>query len=497
MKIVKEYKYVILIGILLVAFYLITRVYNLTLIPIFTDESIYIRWAQIAKQDAAWRFISLTDGKQPLFVWLMMFTLKAFKDPLFAGRIASVLCGLGSMIGLFFLGNQLFRNKRIGLLVSFLYLFYPFAFVYDRMALYDSMVGLFTVWSLFFEVLLIQTIRLDVALLLGMVIGGSLLTKSSGLFNIYLLPFSLILFPWKEKNWKKFMTWVVFALIAAIEAEVIYSVLRLSPLFNMIATKNNVFIYSFSEWFTHPLKFLIGNLKGLINWVYIYYGLPMTIILIASIIALKNNWREYLLLTVWFIAPFFALALFGRVLYPRFIFFMTLPLLILIGLFFEDIYKRLNKISYLIILLVVITLPWIYRDWQISFNPYTANIPEADKGQYYNSWPSGGGINETVIFLNDESQKGKIFVGIEGTFGSPEYALEIYLIQNKNIELKGYWPLGKTLPSEVLDKVSTMPTYFVFNETQNIPPDWPLQLISRYQKGIGNYYLSIYRVVLK
>ena len=69
----------------------------------FTDEAIYIRWAQIALQDSSWRFISLTDGKQPMFIWFMILFLKFIKDPLIAGRLVSVVSGIFTLVGLFFL----------------------------------------------------------------------------------------------------------------------------------------------------------------------------------------------------------------------------------------------------------------------------------------------------------------------------------------------------------------------------------------------------------
>ncbi len=86
----------------------ITRVINLTLIPIFTDEAIYIRWAQIGLADPAHRFIALTDGKQPLFTWLMYPMLKIFSDPLIAGRFVSVLTGIVAVIGVYMVGRMLF-----------------------------------------------------------------------------------------------------------------------------------------------------------------------------------------------------------------------------------------------------------------------------------------------------------------------------------------------------------------------------------------------------
>ena len=204
--------------VLLVIFFA-TRLYNILALPIFTDEAIYVRWAQIAKDDAAWRFISLTDGKQPSFIWLMSFSLAFIKDPLLAGRLVSVFTGLITMIGLFFVGREVFKSLRIGMISAFLYAIYPMALVYDRMALYDSTLGMFMVWSFYLTVLLARSLRLDVALILGMVIGGGVLTKTSAFFSIYLLPFSFLLVDIKKgKTFKTIVRWTLLALVVSVVA---------------------------------------------------------------------------------------------------------------------------------------------------------------------------------------------------------------------------------------------------------------------------------------
>ena len=83
-------KSLIFFGLGIIILFFITRFYNILGLPIFTDEAIYVRWAQIASNDANWRFISLTDGKQPMFVWIAMVLMKFISDPLLAGRIVSV-----------------------------------------------------------------------------------------------------------------------------------------------------------------------------------------------------------------------------------------------------------------------------------------------------------------------------------------------------------------------------------------------------------------------
>src|SRR5665648_937596 len=90
-----------LILIFISVLFLVSRIWNLNSMPIFGDEAIYIRWSQIIKSVDTLRFIPLTDGKQPLFMWLNAFTLRFVSDPLLSGRLISVFSGLGSLIVLY------------------------------------------------------------------------------------------------------------------------------------------------------------------------------------------------------------------------------------------------------------------------------------------------------------------------------------------------------------------------------------------------------------
>src|SRR3989344_8241289 len=101
-----------LILLLVAGLFFLTRLTHIMSLPIFTDEAIYVRWSQIARQDAAWRHISLTDGKQPLFIWIAMNIMRIVDDPLFASRLVSVLAGFGTLIGIFFLSLEIFKKKR-------------------------------------------------------------------------------------------------------------------------------------------------------------------------------------------------------------------------------------------------------------------------------------------------------------------------------------------------------------------------------------------------
>lgn len=489
-------KHELLIGVLAILLFFSTRLYSIMSLPIFTDEAIYTRWSQIARFDANQRFISLTDGKQPLFVWIDMMIMRVSSDPLLAGRLVSVFAGFITMIGLFFLGKTLF-NKKIGVIVAFLYIIYPFALVYDRMALYDSLVAAGAVWSLLFEILLIRYKRLDLALILGMILGASVLTKTSGFFFIYLLPFSLLLFKLKGKEKRdEFLKWGVLVLVSVVLAYAYYSILRLSPFYYIINEKNTIFVYSFHDWLIHPFQFFPNNLQAFFDWFFVYSTPPFLVLIALSI--LGKNRREKLLLFSWFIVPLVGLAVFGRTLYPRFILFMTMPMLVLAAYSLDNILNKL-KINKAIVVLFFLT-SLLVSDYLIINNFAKAPIPRADLTQYINDWPAGGGAKEIINYLNNESKKGKIYILSLGTFGSlPTYTTEIYLGDNKNIEKRGVYPVPDKIPSDLIEKAKIMPVYVFFSnqhEFEQSIKTWPIKLIVEYKKGVGDSFSRLYKVEL-
>lgn len=501
MVLIKRYLNEIILSAGLLLAYLFTRLYNIMALPLFTDEAIYTRWSQIARYDASWRFISLTDGKQPSFVWLDMIVMRFVNDPLLAGRLVSILTGIVSLVGIYFLASEVFKNRKIGYIAAIIYIIYPFSLVYDRMALYESLVSTAIIWALYLEVLLIRLRRLDIALILGMIMGAGVLTKSSAFFAVYLLPFSLLLFDFKQKQWRKeLLKWGALAGLSAIMAYGFYSLLRLSPFFYIIAEKTTIFVYPFRDWLSHPFDFFVGNINGITDWFISYTTIPTFIlILISFFLGDKKGLREKIFLFAWFIIPFVMLALFGRVLYPRFILFMTMPLLVLtafsLNFILDSIKTKLLKVG----VFLAFTILMLRSDFFILSDFKNAPIADSDLGQYINDWPAGGGISDVVSILSDKARDQKIYVLTGGTFGSlPTYAMEIYLDENKNIEKRGIFPVPEDIPKDLLEKARFMPVYvFMSNqkEFEKNQKNWPIKLIVEYRKGKGDAFTHLYEVI--
>lgn len=505
MRFIKKYKFELLIGLGLLVVYLLLRTFHLLNLPVFTDEAIYMRWAQIAKQDAAERFISLSDGKQPLYVWVVMTLMRFVHDPLLAGRLVSAFSGALTAVGLFFLTNELFKNRKLALLSAALYVIFPFGLVYDRMAMYDSMVATFIVWGIYIEVLLVKKIRLDLAFIAALVIGAGMLVKTNTFFNLYFLPLTIVLFDFKQKNVKlQFARWALCIALTAILANVYYSILRLSPLFGIIDEKNHTFIYSFHDWLMHPIEFFSGNLYGLMDWFFTYFGWIPSALVVMSLVIFKKFWREKFILLIWFVPPLFGLALFGKVLYPRYLLPMVVSLLPLVALALWYLFTRFTAVWARVLIVVLFVAMYLRADFYILTDFAHAPIPKPDLVQYMNSWPAGGGIRESVAFFEQEAQKGPIFIATQGTFGLMPFSLQLYLQDKPNITLQGFWPIGTSLPAEVVAASKKYPTYFVFYQpcvecsgihNEEAPLTWNVQKITQYTKGIGTDVLTVYRVI--
>lgn len=485
----------ILFGIIVL--YLLINIIFIKQIPIFTDEAIYVRWAQIAANDASLRYISLLDGKQPLFIWIAMIPVKVLNDSLLAVRLLSVLYGLFSIVGIYFLGRVL-KNSLTGLFAASLFLTSPFFFVYNRLAIYESLISTISIYSVLFTVLLVKKPRVDLSVLLGFTIGLGLMTKSSANFFIYLLPFSLLL---QLRNKFSFHKTTVIKLIAlfllsTLIAYLMFNSLRLFPLFNMIDEKNHTFILTNKEFIQNPFYLVFGNTPALISWLFQYLTpVPFLLFILSAIYyGLKRNYK-IIFLSIWIIVPFFATAFFGKIIYPRYLLYLVPIIFVVVSYFVVEKIEKIKSFKLQVLIISIILFGPVLGTLSIIINPFGSIIPENDRNQLFNDWPAGGGIQEAVEIINKASVNQKVFVGTEGTFGLLPYALEIELIKNPNVEIKGYYPV-KTVPVEVLDKSKTQKTFFIYNLTQDeeLFKNQDILELGKYAKGNSDTYLRIFEV---
>lgn len=501
-----------------------TRIINLTKLLIFTDEAIYIHWARLAWKDAAWRFVSLTDGRQPLQTWATIPFLKLFSDPLFAGRMFGVMSGFFAVVGIFLLLYYLF-GKKYAYIGTLIYILNPYYLFYERMALVDAAVNGFFIWTLLCSLILVKYRRLDLALLFGAVLGLGTLSKSTmRVFFIFPLFAPLLLYV-RDKNYlRKCINYFFLFGVVLTVALVIYNVQRLSPFMHYIEQKNLAFTKPFSEFIKNPFDPLIHNLRTIPYYIFSesafvmpimgFIGLVIMLIidqetalsargritlffkkllgLIGVTTQTQQEVKEFhpillaLYLYIAMLIPFAAIVSFGNVIFPRYLIFLTIPL------FIGFIYLLKSTGSKVLIIIYILSV--LYFDYTIMFAPNQIPFPPIDRGQYIEGNSVGYGMKEIDTFVQQQTRDGKtIYVFTEGTFGLLPYALDIHTdYTTVPVHFEARWPMKDEDIMYAKNLAKTYPVYFVFSERNLFPQEWPLRLLQRFPRPGQNSVVYLF-----
>jgi 4-amino-4-deoxy-L-arabinose transferase-like glycosyltransferase len=494
----------VLIAVVLIGLFLVLRIVNLGGFPIFSDEGIYINWAKIAANDANWRFISLTDGKQPLQTWMTIPFLKFFPyDALFAGRLVGVTNGLLGLIGMFVLLFTLF-GKRVAHIGAFLFVVCPMFLFYDRMALIDSGVNAWFIWILFFSIVLVRTLRLDVALLFGLTAGIALLAKSSVSMFIALSALAPIL-RWrgtlvpKKIDFKKQVVpffhqsvsfYVLFG-IATVLAFAIYNLQRLSPFFHYIAEKNTTFVLTPAELLADPFQVVWRNIPNIPYFIGAEMGYVIPLLGIIGLHGLfKNDRNLFFYLLSWIVLPFVAVAFAMDVLFPRYIIFFA-PLMLIPAAYFLGTAKNIRV---MVGGLVAVVLSVAYLNYTIMFDAARIPFPQIDRGQYIEDWPAGWGAKETMEYARKLSATKPVIILAEGNFGMSGDVLNSLIQPGDEIKIEGRWPLSVEEVNTFRAMNKTHHVLAVFPHKKEFTPEWPLELVEEYKKPGGKSSFFLFKV---
>lgn len=491
-KIVKGFWLTFLLGLLIALFGFSLRVYRLTLLPVFDDEAIYIRWSQVMRVEPTLRFLPLSDGKQPLFMWVTMPFLKVFGDPLFAARFVSVLTGVGTLVGVIVLAYLLFKSKRAALVAGVLYALSPFMVFFDRLALADSMLAMFGVWFLIFALQTARKLRLDLAMISGFILGSALLTKSPALFFVLLIPTTYLFSQWPKKLKQMplhLIKLVGFSVVTLAIGYGMYNILRLGPNFNMIAIRNKDYVYPLTHFWTSFKDPLLPFADRSLEWLSMMGPILLLVLGAFGIFFnFRKNWREVLLLGFWSVAPILAQAEFAKVFTARYILF-SLPPLIVLSASAVLAKERLWK-SIVLILFLGFVLQAARFDYSLLTDPEKANLPRSERSGYLEEWTAGTGIKEVADFLNAQAVKNpgqRIVVGTEGYFGTLPDGLQMYVNNNANITVIGVGVIIDKVHASLIDsKKFGNPTYLVVNNTRfkGDAEKQGLKLLAAYPKAV-------------
>lgn len=491
-KFIKNYKWQIIVTSTLLLIALFLRTYKLTQIPVFVDEAIYIRWSQVMKAEPTLRFLPQSDGKQPLFMWVLMPFLKYISDPLVAGRLPSALTGIGTQVGVLVLSYILFKSWRFSLLAAFLYAISPFSVFFDRLALADAMLTAFGIWTCILGVLTVKYKRLDLAMLTGFALGGALLTKSPAIYFAILLPTTLLFSQGKAKSAERlkniFIGLLRFVPSYAIAA-VMYNILRLGPNFHMIALRNKDYVYPLSHILTSPLDPLKPFLHRSLEYFWILGPSAITVLILLGVyLGLKKYFKETIFLLAWGFIPIFISSEFSRTMTARYIYFSVPYFFILASICLPFLYRSTLTKVMVGTFLTVFTFHSFYLNWLVLTEPQKANLPRSERSGYLEDWTSGYGIYEVSRYLRQVSHSGeKVVVGTEGFFGTLPDGLQMYLNDTPSITVIGVGLSIEKVPDSLLaSKAFGNKTYLVINDSRLFtnPEKIGFNVIASYPKAV-------------
>lgn len=481
---------------LLVLLYLITRMVNLTILPVFADEAIYIRWGQLIEEDwQRYAFFSIQDGKPPLFMWVLAATLFWYRnDPLLVARTVSVVFGLVSMFLVGILA-RIIGLKKVGQVIAMsLYVLLPYTCFHDRMALIDTMLLTYLLVGWIGFVLILKN-QPKSSLLFGVGIGLSLWAKTSSLM---MLPAWGVIFGLRFGSLsRELMKKLVMGLIVGIA---IFAGLRFEPTFPALFTRSRDFTFSVGEVISGQTSQIWPNALRVVGWLLTYALVPLVISLYPG----KGGGQKYLVgpfeLIMGMLVFSLPFMIFGRVIAARYLFPLVIFLILLVTqkveFWFEQ--KRLIGLQAVLIILAATHFLWFWIP--AVTNPGKMPLTKDDEVQYLTEWSAGYGIPEVRDFIKREVVKQRLVVATEGTFGTLPDGLSMYFFRTPwlaDLEIYGVGQPVSGLSNELLAKARVNATYLVVNShrLKISLPNQHLLLAAEYQRPRQGPSLQLYRVI--
>ena len=454
----------------ILCFYVMSHIWNLWLFPVFADESIYIRWAQLFLDD--WKqylFFPLNDGKTPLFVWMLAAAQRLNSDQLVAGRFVSVVGGFFQVLLIWQILKQFKARPATQLFGMIMVAVLPFWFMYHRLAVMD---GWLTVWlSLSFlasikAVANTGTRRWLWVTISGLSFGAALWTKLPALF--YLPVF--LLFPLFAERLQIFKSekislrlvvksWWPQLMAAAIGVGV-FAAMRVSPAFGQLFARGQDFSFSIGEIMSGKWTEVFPNSLRFLTYFGTYLTWPILVLAASGVFSNQARRKVGLLLlcTFVFLCPFILL---GKVVHPRYLLPAALFITVAAVLSLESLYFRVTQAIkdgkvlgaaagvVIAILAGQVFTNAAYFMATMVYSPDNTPFVAVDRKQYLEDWSSGHGIVETVGLIRGLSQAHTVAVATEGRFGTLPDGLLLYFhgqnVDRIYIEGTGQYPV-KTIP---------------------------------------------------
>jgi 4-amino-4-deoxy-L-arabinose transferase-like glycosyltransferase len=385
-----------------------TRLFHLTVLPMFIDESIYLYWARrIVADGRFWR--PLADGKS-LQVWVLSTIVPWVADPLWWGRAVSVCVGGLGAWAAWAVGRRL-QGDRAGLMAAGLYLLCPFALFHDRMVLADVFVSSAGALVLLASLTLLDDPTRRRAVVLGLALAACALSKMPGLL-LWAIPVLAALALPRRPGLPRALG-LAFGVAACLSA---------LPIWYFVANSAQVQEQTALGDAGGPFAVAAPNLMTLVGWLWDYWTPGVfAVFAVASVMAVVERRREDIVLSACALWPPLVFAALSRSWFPRYVFPSTIPALVLTGMALSRLVAQARGLRWgwamVAAAAVALLAPALPFDVALLTAPDRAPFPAVDRFQYVEGWTAGYGRQDPARALASalaESPSG-ILVGVGGS----------------------------------------------------------------------------------
>jgi len=503
---------------LLLFVYFLTRLYNLTLLPISLDEATHIGWSlDVWRGDTILQTLRISLSVTKFFHMLLMSTLTPWAhDLLWAGRIFSVLGGAISLLCCYAIGKRLY-DERAAIICTCLYLASPFALFYERMALADGLLCTGSAIVLWASIALVHQNLWRYRLILGITLGLAPLLKITGLL-FFLTPLLVWLFVGQPRKMRAF--WNLFHLSYAYALCVLVPIYILA--YFLLGSKHFlelVFVMLVSPKDSSLAEFIVGREQKILEgaqWLLSYLTTPVMVVgLVGLVLAIVKGEKKALLLGALSLLFFCLLVLIAHIWFPRYLLFAVFPFFILTGatichlalaLSSLPVLRRIPTTAIAAVAVILLSIPALRIDYHLLTSPALASLLPVERGQYIVGWPSGYGVAECFQFFRNEAARSPKGITVVTTQmgGNSHFSLSVLVRREPKIDLHYLFVKGPSAFSQLTRWAVCKPTFVVYEYPPigKSPDEWPDQeglssvasLVQKYPKPDERMFIVVYQV---
>jgi len=485
-----------------VMLFFLTRVWSLTALPLFNDETTYLRWGwEILHGIKPWWYSFVVNGKPPLTMIVYGIAQVFPIDPLLAGRYMAV-CFSACTVFISLKTYAMLFPKRSRVLYGLLLLFNPFLLFFDRLALSEVLVTAVGTFLLYAGLRYIQTKRIRWIMCIAACCGIGWWVKTT---VFAFIPALCLMGVWlgvkKRIGWDR----LAFAMMLGIlVSTLIIFPSGFHPQGSFFDTGEAKWMFSFPELLQFPVTTWVNNIANIATWLLVF---PTPIYVCCWFLGgmrcrkQAGHRTSFLLYSLWVGIPILLFLLFGKNLTGRYVVGIMPQLSALAAYGLYGIYEKRKRLGIAlgsVIVLFVVSVSTILITVPQTYFQLISATPRAywDMAQYMTGWSSGYGVQEAITFINKQAQASPLILFVRNDTGNPEDAVYVFCRNNPRISIIPVIT-KEDVANAVLLAPNRIPVYFLSRGPALLGMEEELTELVRFPKPVGGEYVGVYRVERK